>query len=66
MVYGTYTSYNYSYWGESKLTNITTGGLTLYKSWDFGRKRPGTFRELLDSEPGRSLQGFVGEASWRP
>ena len=29
MVYGTYiTSYNYSYWGESKPTNITFGGPT--------------------------------------
>ena len=29
MVYGTY---NYSYWGESKPTNITFGGPTLYNS----------------------------------
>ena len=44
MVYGTY---NYSYWGESKPTNITFGGPTLYI---LEKKH----QEIIDAAPRKS------------
>ena len=48
MVYGRYNWYNYSYWGESKPTNITGGPHIV---WNFSIAKPPRGRDIVVAPP---------------
>ena len=58
--YGLWYVNNYSFWGESKPTNITGGGLTLYVSLPEGIQNPWLSRFCLRIH---GLLGILTEAA---